>query len=384
MEASRFRSDASIPAAKRRKFGCNLHEDTTENHAVAKNTKMECALVNPNVNRKSKRARRRLVRKNAKGKDHLKQLRIDDLFSPKDHRVAEKDANEEELASDDPMKQLQSLLSTKDRCSHYELLNKLGSGGFGEVWRAKNKSDDQVAIKKMSMRTNPKLLIAEILHLKQNIHDNIPKYMDSFMVDTDIWLVMQYIQGLDVARLVQCSVLSSSEIACVCHGVVSALTYLHSKRIVHRDIKGQNILISQHGGVYVADLGLSIVEGPDMGMGAGTTAFMAPEVISTTTYSCNVDIWSLGMTIIQMLTRKIPYYGCNKQMMRKRIMNKVYPTIEEYMPFKMADFLNHCLEWDGSRRVSSSILMYHEFLSSKTSEHALAFTVKAAHYFVEE
>ena len=177
----------------------------------------------------------------------------------------------------------------------------------------------------------------------------------------------------------QYSVLSSSEIACVCHGVVSALKYLHSKRIVDRDIKGQNMLISQHGGVYVADLGLSIVEGPDMGMGAGTTAFMAPEVISTTTYGCNVDIRSHGMTIIQMLTREIPYYGCNIQMMRQRILNKVYPIIEEYMHFEMADFLHHCLEWDGSRRVSSSVLMDHEFLSSKTSEHALAFTVKAAH-----
>ena len=67
--------------------------------------------------------------------------------------MALKDAKEEELAGDDPMKQLQILLSPEDRCSQYELLKKLGSVGFSEVWRAKDKSDEQVAIKKMSMCT---------------------------------------------------------------------------------------------------------------------------------------------------------------------------------------------------------------------------------------
>ena len=106
-----------------------------------------------------------------------------------------------------------------------------------------------------------------------------------------------------------------------------------------------------------------------MQKGAGTMPFIAPEVLSSTTYSCNVDIWSLGMTIIHMLTRKIPYFGYNKQRMRDSIMNKVYPNLDEYkMPSEMSDFLNLCLEWDGSCRVPSAVLMDHEFLSSKNNK----------------
>ena len=341
------RSEDFIPAVKKRK-----HEDSAESACATevREIQRERALVSPHVNRE------------------LKKARID---ASTDQHLALKSAKVEEIDHNDPMKQLQDLLSPTDHRLHYKPVKKLGKGAYGEVYRAINKAtSEEVAIKKMSMRTNPKLLLAEVLHLNQSVHDNIPRFMDIFMVNTNIWLVMESIKGLDVAKLVEYTkVVTTSEIACVCHGVVSALKYLHSKHIIHRDIKGQNILISQYGGVYVADFGLSIVERPVMEKGAGTVPFIAPEVLSTTTYGCNVDIWSLGMTIFHMSTRKIPYFGYSKQRMRESIMNKIYPNLDEYkMPSAMSDFLNLCLEWDSSCRASSEVLMDHEFLSSKNDE----------------
>lgn len=283
--------------------------------------------------------------------------------------------------------QLQDLLSPKDQRNHYDLLTKLGSGGFGEVWEATAKNhlfpgfhDEKVAIKKTKIRENPTDIIAEISHLKQSNHSNIPKYIDSFKVEREIWIAMEYIDGMDIAKLLQNSPLAWREIAAVCHAVLSALTYLHDRKIIHRDVKGRNILVNQRGGVYLADLGLSVLEHPGLRK-AGTTPFMAPEVINCTAtgYKCNVDVWSLGMSIIEMVNQKVPHQGLEKEKIEDLILKDVRPNIEACTPSKMTNFLDMCLEWDPARRASPSMLIDHEYLKSRASEKRLASAVKAAH-----
>ena len=258
----------------------------------------------------------------------------------------------------------------------YDLLDKLGKGGFGEVWRARDRDDRECAIKKMPVPYNPQMILAEITHLKQNSHVNIPKYLDSFMVNfKEIWLVMEYISGVDVAEIIYHTKLSHSAIAAICHGVLSALRYLHMKRIIHRDVKGENILVNNQGHVFLADLGISTSEESNLEE-AGTRGFMAPEVITTTSYKCGADIWSLGMTIIQMITRHYPYFGCDKRSIRELIINFSLPPIPQAMPKDMTSFLNLCLQYDPSSRPPALVLLDHEYIYGKATPKQLALSVK--------
>ena len=247
----------------------------------------------------------------------------------------------------------------------YEMVQMIGRGSFGEVWEAKDEHHHDCAIKKMKMKIHwdAKVILSEISHLKECNHPNIPKYIDSFKVgQKEIWLIMEHIQGVDLSDLAFNTTLSPVQIATICQDVLSALAYLHNKNIIHRDVKGENIIVNTNGHAYLADLGLSILEGPDANTVSGTTRFMAPEVFAKKTYRCNVDVWSLGMTVVQMVTGFPPYYHVPKQEVRKLITNNQKPNIHETMPPDMSDFLTVSLEWDPEYRPSASELLKHDFL----------------------
>ena len=279
-------------------------------------------------------------------------------------------------------KQLYDQVSPSSRQDNYYLLDKLGEGGFGEVWRGKDRNNKECAIKKMQVPCyNPELILTEITNLKQNNHENIPKYVDSFMVSSkEIWMVMEYIAGADVANIIHYSKLNHSSIAAVCHGVLSALRYLHMKRIIHRDVKGDNILVSNQGHVFLVDLGLSVHEESDL-KEAGTPGFMAPEVMTTNSYKCSADIWSLGMTFIQMITRRYPYFDCDTRSMREHIIKNSLPPTPKALPEHMTSFHNLCLQYDPSCRASALALLEHEYLEGKAAPQQLALSVKEAMYF---
>lgn len=149
--------------------------------------------------------------------------------------------------------------------------------------------------------------------------------------------------------------------------------------IIHRDIKGENIFGNNKGSVYVGDFGHSVQKGSQLlDKEIGTLQFMAPEVITTTTYRCTADIWSLGMTVIQMVNGKPPYYGVSYEMVLKCILDNMRPEIENHMPETMQDFLEQCLEWDASDRMSSAALLDHEFLAIRASDEVLAASLEDA------
>ena len=133
-------------------------------------------------------------------------------------------------------------------------------------------------------------VLAEVSNLKGSIHVNIPTFYECFQVGKGVWLVMEYIKGLSLAQLVHAIELSPGDMAAVCHGVLSALSYLHSKKTIYRHVKGQNILVHENGNVYLADLGCSIAEKGDLRPRVGTLSFMALEIF-TSVYCCKTDVW---------------------------------------------------------------------------------------------
>ena len=278
---------------------------------------------------------------------------------------------------DKMIEQMLELQAPTEHQNHYSIEDLLGEGGYGEVWRAKNKiTKKDVAIKKISENTLLKAVLAEVSNLKGSVHVNIPKFYECFQVDERPWLVMEYIKGLNLSQLVHAVTLSPADIAAVCHGVLSALSYLHSKKIIHRDVTGHNILVHENGNVYLADLGLSIAEGDVDGI-VGAAAFMAPEIF-TPVYSCKVDVWSMGMTIVQMLTRRTPHFGNTIHL--TSIMEQVQFSIDWDIRVDLENFLGLCLEYDPKDRPSASALLEHKFVQAKSHPDSLAKAVEESEW----
>ena len=117
------------------------------------------------------------------------------------------------------------------------------------------------ATTKMAMLSDPQSLLAEKSVLQACMYPNIQKYLENVWLVDEVCVVMQYIEGLDITKLRQYSDINSSEIATICKGVLCGLEYLHSKSIMHRDVKGANITNNNTGEVYLVDYWLCIIQG---------------------------------------------------------------------------------------------------------------------------
>uniref|UniRef100_A0A8C1GE43 Serine/threonine-protein kinase TAO3 n=1 Tax=Cyprinus carpio TaxID=7962 RepID=A0A8C1GE43_CYPCA len=202
-------------------------------------------------------------------------------------------------------------------------LHEIGHGSFGAVYFARNSfSNEVVAIKKMSYngkQTTEKWqdIIKEGRFLEQLRHTNTIEYKGCYVKDNTAWLVMEYCLGSASDLLeVHKKPLQEVEIAAITHGALLGLAYLHSHNMIHRDVKAGNILLTEPGQVKLADFGSASIASPANSF-VGTPYWMAPEVILAMDegqYEGKVDIWSLGITCIELAERKPPLFNMNAMM----------------------------------------------------------------------
>ncbi|KAG7480923.1 hypothetical protein MATL_G00061370 [Megalops atlanticus] len=251
-------------------------------------------------------------------------------------------------------------------------LHEIGHGSFGAVYFARNSySNEVVAIKKMSYngkQTTEKWqdIIKEVKFLEQLRHPNTIEYKGCYLKDNTAWLVMEYCLGSASDLLeVHKKPLQEVEIAAITHGALLGLAYLHSHNMIHRDVKAGNILLTEPGQVKLADFGSASIASPANSF-VGTPYWMAPEVILAMDegqYDGKVDIWSLGITCIELAERKPPLFNMNAMSALYHIAQNDSPTLQSNEwsdPFR--SFVDYCLQKIPQDRPPSAELLRHEFV----------------------
>uniref|UniRef100_A0A670KEJ9 non-specific serine/threonine protein kinase n=1 Tax=Podarcis muralis TaxID=64176 RepID=A0A670KEJ9_PODMU len=260
-------------------------------------------------------------------------------------------------------------------------LREIGHGSFGAVYFAHDvRTNEVVAIKKMSYsgkQSNEKWqdIIKEVKFLQRIKHPNSIEYKGCYLREHTAWLVMEYCLGSASDLLeVHKKPLQELEIAAITHGALQGLAYLHSHNMIHRDIKAGNILLTEPGQVKLADFGSASIASPANSF-VGTPYWMAPEVILAMDegqYDGKVDVWSLGITCIELAERKPPLFNMNAMSALYHIAQNESPTLQsnEWSDY-FRNFVDSCLQKIPQDRPTSEELLKHVFVLRERPETVL-------------
>lgn len=245
----------------------------------------------------------------------------------------------------------------------------LGKGGFGVVYEGcDSETGSTVAIKQVYIKSVPKDELAsikmEIELLKKLTHENIVRYIDSIEQDGTLNIVLEYIEGGSLQDKVnQLGVLHEKLCNKYVVQVLQGLQYLHRQGVIHRDIKGANLLILKDGTVKLADFGVSISVDNTEDEGdcvVGTPYWMAPEIIKMEGVTAKCDIWSVGCVVIELLTSKPPYFELAPMAALFRIVqDSGGPPLPSGISRVLRDFLGFCFKPTAGERWSAEKLLNH-------------------------
>ncbi|KAL8211975.1 UNVERIFIED_CONTAM: serine/threonine protein kinase, STE, PAK/STE20 [Gekko kuhli] len=254
--------------------------------------------------------------------------------------------------------------------SYLDNFIKIGEGSTGIVCIATVKSSGKlVAVKKMDLRKQQRreLLFNEVVIMRDYQHENVVEMYNSYLVGDELWVVMEFLEGGALTDIVTHTRMNEEQIAAVCLSVLKALAVLHAQGVIHRDIKSDSILLTHDGRVKLSDFGFCAQvnkEVPRRKSLVGTPYWMAPELISRLPYGPEVDIWSLGVMVIEMVDGEPPYFNEPPLKAMKMIRDNLPPKLKnahKVSPF-LKGFLDRLLVRDPAQRATATELLKHPFL----------------------
>ncbi|KAI8802224.1 serine/threonine-protein kinase 3 [Cladochytrium replicatum] len=269
-----------------------------------------------------------------------------------------------------------SLLSSeeldKDPNDVFTLVGKLGEGSYGSVHKAMHKRTSAVvAIKLIPVENDLEDSIKEISMMTGFNSEYIVNFYGSYVWDNYLWIVMEYCAAgavSDVMHLCN-TTMSEDQISVICSYVLKGLVALHERRKIHRDIKAGNILVNTKGEAKLADFGVAgqLTDAASKRVTViGTPFWMAPEVIQEVGYGVNADIWSLGITCIEMAEGRPPYHNIHPMRAIFMIPTKPPPKLENESRFSQTfiKFIARCLTKNPTQRPSAEELLNDPFITS--------------------
>lgn len=258
----------------------------------------------------------------------------------------------------------------------YQLGDCLGKGAFGSVFRALNMgTGETVAVKQVKLADLPKselrVITLEIDLLKNLDHPNIVKYRGFVKSAESLNIILEYCENGSLHSISKnFGKFPENLVGIYMSQVLHGLLYLHEQGVIHRDIKGANILTTKQGLVKLADFGVATRTTTfHESSVVGTPYWMAPEVIELSGATTASDIWSLGCTVIELLDGKPPYHKMQPMHALFRIVNDDHPPLPEGASPIVRDFLMQCFQKDPNLRVSARKLLKHPWIvNSKRSD----------------
>jgi len=279
----------------------------------------------------------------------------------------------EATTSPEAISRLVGDMTEADAESYIKLVEKLGEGSFGTVWMVTEANPPPerakffVAAKCIRIEEGENELEdirKEITFMSGLRSPYIVNYLGSFLNAPQIWILMEFCDCGSVRDImVACdSLLDELQIATILKYAALGLKFLHDNRKLHRDIKAGNILVNSRGQCKLADFGVSSDATVKRFTVVGTPYWMAPEIIEEKGYDEKVDIWSLGITAIEMAEGKPPLYDLEPMRAIFEIPARPPPTLSNEASPEFVDFIAKTLVKDPTKRLSATEVLDHPFL----------------------
>lgn len=248
----------------------------------------------------------------------------------------------------------------------------LGRGSFGSVYEGISDDGFFFAVKEVSLLDQGSQAKQSISQLEQEIallsrfeHENIVQYYGTDKDESKLYIFLELVTKGSLLNLYQRYHLRDSQVSAYTRQILHGLKYLHDQNVVHRDVKCANILVDANGSVKLADFGLAkATKLNDVKSCKGTAFWMAPEVINNKNkgYGLPADIWSLGCSVLEMLTSQIPYAPLECMAALFKIGRGSPPPIPDSLSKDAQDFIKQCVQVNPNDRLTAAQLLDHPFV----------------------